>query len=130
MQKISNKPMPVKVAIIEDHKPFRESLTYIFSSTEGFVFSGAYPTVEDALEGLRDPDVILLDINLPGMLGTEGIIPLKKKFTKTKIVILTVYEDDNNIFKSILNGADGYILKKTPPLRLIQYIEDVALEDS
>jgi DNA-binding NarL/FixJ family response regulator len=130
MQKISNKPMPVKVAIIEDHKPFRESLTYIFSSTEGFAFSGAYPTVEDALEELSDPDVILLDINLPGMLGTEGIIPLKKKFTKTKIVILTVYEDDNNIFKSILNGADGYILKKTPPLRLIQYIEDVALGGS
>ena len=130
MKKNSNILMPVKVAVIEDHKPFRESLSYIFSSTEGFAFNGAYPTVEDALEELRNPDVILLDINLPGMSGTEGIVPLKKKFTKAKIVILTVYEDDNNIFKSILNGADGYILKKTPPLRLIQYIEDVALGGS
>jgi len=130
MENKSKVPMPVKVAIIEDHKPFRESLTYIFSSTEGFAFNGAYPTVEDALEELQNPDVILLDINLPGMSGTEGIVPLKKKFTKSKIVILTVYEEDNYIFKSILNGADGYILKKTPPLRLIQYIEDVALGGS
>ena len=130
MQNKVSKVMPVKVAIIEDHKPFRESLTYIFSSTEGFSFCGAFPTVEDALEELHSPDVILLDINLPGMSGTEGIVPLKKKFPKVQIVILTVYEDDDNIFKSILNGADGYILKKTPPLRLIQYIEDVALGGS
>jgi len=130
MQNKPSKVMPVKVAVIEDHKPFRESLTYILSSTEGFEFNGAYPTVEDGLEELRNPDVILLDINLPGMSGIEGIVPLKKKFQRTKIVILTVYEDDNNIFKSILNGADGYILKKTPPLRLIQYIEDVAMGGS
>ena len=122
--------MPVKVAVIEDHKPFRESLTYIFSSTEGFSMCGAFPTVEDALEELRNPDVILLDINLPGISGIEGITPLKKQFPKSSIVILTVYEDDDNIFKSILNGADGYILKKTTPLRLIQFIEDVAMGGS
>jgi DNA-binding NarL/FixJ family response regulator len=86
MQKKTKVLMSVKVAIIEDHKSFRESLIYIFSSTEGFAFCGAYPTVEDALEELRSPDVILLDINLPGMSGTEGIVPLKKKFTKAKIV--------------------------------------------
>lgn len=122
--------MTINVAIIEDNKAFRESLSYIFSSTEGFQLAGAFISVEEALDGLDEANVILLDINLPGVSGIEGIAPLKAKFPNIKIVILTVFEDDNNIFKAILNGADGYILKKTPPLRLIQHIEDVIMGGS
>lgn len=122
--------MPIKVSIIEDHKPFRESLIYIFSSTEGFTLGNAFSSIEEALESMAACDLILLDINLPGLSGIEGIPLLKNKFPEVKILILTIFEDDDNIFKAILNGADGYILKKTPPLRLIQAIEDAVLGGS
>ncbi len=118
--------MPLKVAIIEDHLDFRESISYILNSIEGFTCSGKFTSVEEALDEIKDTDVILLDINLPGISGTEGIIHLKKKLPKAKILMLTVFDDDTNIFHAILNGADGYILKKTPPLRLIQAIEDAS----
>ncbi|MDP4114654.1 MAG: response regulator transcription factor [Bacteroidota bacterium] len=122
--------MPIKVSIIEDHKPFRESLIYIFSSTEGFVLGNAFSSIEEAMESMEYCDLILLDINLPGLSGIEGIPLLKNKFPEVKILILTIFEDDDNIFKAILNGADGYILKKTPPLRLIQAIEDAVMGGS
>jgi len=122
--------MPIKVSIIEDHKPFRESLIYIFSSTEGFVLGNAFSSIEEAMESMECCDLILLDINLPGLSGIEGIPLLKNKFPEVKILILTIFEDDDNIFKAILNGADGYILKKTPPLRLIQAIEDAVMGGS
>ncbi len=120
--------MTIKVLIIEDHKEFRESMRYILNSTEGFDCTGAFPTVEDALLYNGSPDVILLDINLPGMSGIEGIKYLKEKFSGSKIIILTVFDDTKNIFHAILAGADGYLLKKTQPLRIIQSIED-AYED-
>lgn len=118
--------MAVKISIIEDHVSFRESLSFIFSSTEGFEFVGAYGSVEEGLEHLEATDVLLLDINLPGMSGVDGIKYLRDKIGTGKIVMLTGYEDDDSIFKAILNGADGYLLKKTPPARLMQYVEDAA----
>lgn len=122
--------MAIKVSIIEDHKPFRESLIYIFSSTEGFTVVNAFSSIEEAIEGLELCDIILLDINLPGLSGIEGIPLIKSKLPDVRILILTIFEDDDNIFKAILNGADGYILKKTPPIRLIQAIEDAVLGGS
>lgn len=118
--------MNIKVAIIEDHKEFRESIYYILQSTEGFQCVGKYVSVEDALESMPKSDVVLLDINLPGMSGIEGIGKIKKIYPDTKIVMLTVFDDNKNVFHAILSGADGYILKKTPPIRLIQAVEDAA----
>lgn len=115
----------IKVAIIEDHKEYRESIYYILQSTEGYSCVGKYESVEDALIELKEPEVILLDIKLPGMSGIEGIKKLKNKFPNVRIVMLTVFEDDINILQSIISGADGYLLKKSSPIILLNAIKDV-----
>ncbi len=117
--------MSIRVAIIEDHKAYRESISYILSSTEGFTCTGNYGSIEDGIKNIKQTDVILLDINLPEMSGIEGIKLLKNKFPDSSIIMLTVYDDDRNIFNSIMAGADGYLLKKTPPIKILQAIEDV-----
>jgi DNA-binding NarL/FixJ family response regulator len=118
--------MPIDVSIVEDHKEYRESISYILRSTEGFRCAGTYETVEEALANMTEPDVVLLDIHLPGMSGIQGIEKIKSKFPDTHIIMLTVFDDNSNVFEAILAGADGYILKKTPPIRLLQAVEDAA----
>ena len=118
--------MEIKVTIIEDHKEFRESVYYILHSTEGFNCVGKFSSVEEALDNMKNSDVVLLDINLPGMSGIEGIPKIKELYPNTKIVMLTVFDDNKNLFHAILSGADGYILKKTAPIRLLQAVEDAA----
>lgn len=117
--------MSISVAIIEDHKSYRESISYILSSTEGFTCSGNYGSVADGIKNIKQTNVILLDINLPDISGIDGIKLLKEKFPKSPIIMLTVYDDDKNIFNAIMAGADGYLLKKTPPIKILQAIEDV-----
>jgi DNA-binding NarL/FixJ family response regulator len=119
-------PRRIRVAIIEDHDDFREGVSHVLQGTEGFVCVGKYPSLEDALPHLPESDVLLLDINLPGASGIEGIAAIKKKHPKTQVVMLTVYEDDASIMQSIQAGADGYILKRTAPVRLLQAIEEAA----
>jgi DNA-binding NarL/FixJ family response regulator len=116
---------PIHVAIVEDHVDFSESINFLLKSTDGFLPIGPYSSVEEALRKMMAPDVVLLDINLPGMSGIEGVEHIKKRFPGTKIIMLTVFEDNKNIFHAILAGADGYLLKKTPPVRILQSIEDV-----
>jgi DNA-binding NarL/FixJ family response regulator len=116
---------PIHVAIVEDHVDFSESINFLLKSTDGFLPIGPYSSVEEALRKMMAPDVVLLDINLPGMSGIEGVEHIKKRFPDTKIIMLTVFEDNKNIFHAILAGADGYLLKKTPPVRILQSIEDV-----
>ncbi len=119
--------MNIKVSIVEDHKEFRESIAYILSSSEGFECTGKFSSVEDALINMNSSNVILLDINLPGMSGIEGVSHLKQKFPEAYIIMLTVFEDNDHVFNAILAGADGYILKKSAPIRVLQAIEDAAL---
>ncbi len=119
-------PRRIRVAIIEDHDDFREGVAHVLQGTEGFACVGKYPSMEDALPQLRESDVLLLDINLPGTSGIEGIAAIKKKHPQTQVVMLTVYEDDASIMRAIQAGADGYILKKTAPVRLLQAIEEAA----
>jgi DNA-binding NarL/FixJ family response regulator len=116
--------MSIRVAIIEDHDDFREGLYHLFRTTEGFTSVGRYSSVEDALRKMPEPDVVLLDIGLPGKTGIEAIPEFKSRHPRAQVVMMTVFDDDKHIFDAIQAGADGYLLKKTPPAKLMHAIED------
>jgi DNA-binding NarL/FixJ family response regulator len=126
-------PMPdqparaIRVVIIEDQRRIREGLEALIGGTEGYACSSTFRSMEEALaqQWADIPDVVLVDIGLPGMSGIEGIRLLREKYPATVLVMLTVYEDDDRIFKALCAGACGYLLKKTPPVRLLQYLKDV-----
>ena len=119
--------MPVlRVTIIEDHDDFREGLNHVLCFSEGFECSGAFASVEEALADLPPSDVILLDIHLPGRSGIDAIGSLKQQMPLARIIMLTVFDDDDHVFRAIVAGADGYILKKTPPAQVLVAIQDVA----
>ncbi len=117
---------PIRVTVIEDHDDFREGLCHVLQHTEGFLCVGKFGAVEDALPRIPECDVILLDINLPGKSGIEGMADLKNKRPEAHVIMLTVFEDDTKIFQSIQAGADGYLLKKTPPAKLLEAIQEAA----
>jgi len=118
----------IKVAIIEDRREIRESLSMLISGTAGFACVAAYQSMEEALPriGSKLPDVVLTDIGLPGMDGIEGIKILKQKYPNLLLVMLSVYEDDERIFDALCAGACGYLLKKTPPARLLESVREAA----
>ena len=117
----------IKVAIIEDQHDIREGLAWIIRSTEGLSCAGTFRSMEEALQkiGFELPDVILIDIGLPGMSGIEGIHLLKERYPKLRLLMLTVYEDDEMIFDALCAGACGYLLKRTSPVRLIESLREV-----
>jgi len=116
----------IRVAIVEDDRAMREGLALIINGTPGYRCVGVFESVEDALRGLahENPNVMLLDIHLPGMLGSEGVPVLLEKFPALQVLMLTVYAEEEKIFESICNGACGYLLKKTPPARLLEAIRE------
>src|SRR5438128_247649 len=118
----------IKVGIIEDHRQIREGLAALIGGTEGYACTGAYGTVEEALDRLGNnlPDIVLVDIGLPGMSGIEGISRLKQLYPNLLILMLTVYGDDKRIFDALCAGACGYLLKKTPPSRLLESLSEAA----
>jgi DNA-binding NarL/FixJ family response regulator len=117
----------INVALIEDQKVLREGLAFLIDGTEGFRCSGSYGSVEQALQKLeRDlPQVVLIDIGLPGMSGIDGIRLLKDRFPDVLCITLTVYEDEQKIFDALCAGASGYLLKRTPPARLVESLREV-----
>ncbi len=117
----------IAVAVVEDHLDLRKSLSLILAATPGFTCVGSYECCEDLLEEVSTvkPQVILMDIGLPGMSGIEGIRRVKALQLQTKILVQTIYEDDEKVFGAICAGADGYVLKKTPPHELLQAIGQV-----
>lgn len=117
--------MKIPVGIIEDHKDFRQSLSFLLSSSGEFEVVWAFESAESALKRSIDVAVILLDINLPQMSGIEAITPLKIKHPTSHIVMLTILEDDTNVVRAIQNGADGYVLKKTSPPKIMEAIRQV-----
>jgi DNA-binding NarL/FixJ family response regulator len=121
-----NAPL-TRVVIIEDQRRIREGLGALIGGTEGYQCSGAFRSVEEALAQpwTEIPDVVLVDIGLPGMSGIEGIRLLRQKYPSTVLVMLTVYEDDARIFEALCAGACGYLLKKTSPARLLEYLKEV-----
>jgi len=110
--------------IVEDDRSTREGLAALIGGTPGFTCSGQFRSVEDALQTKAGHDVILLDIHLSGMPGSQGVPLLAAKLPGAKIVMLTVFEGTEEVFESICNGACGYLLKKTPPPRLIEAISE------
>jgi DNA-binding NarL/FixJ family response regulator len=119
-------PLPIKVAIIEDRREIRDGLATLIQFTEGYACVGQFYSMEEALQqiGANPPDVALVDIGLPGMSGIEGTEILKARFPQLLILVLTVYDDDERIFRAMCAGACGYLLKKTPPARLLDSIRE------
>lgn len=124
MSQVSEKP--IRTAIIEDQANIREGLASLIGFTNGFECTGAYQSMEEAFEKIRRnvPDVVLSDIGLPGMDGIQGIRILKEKYPGMLILMLTVYDDDERIFDALCAGANGYLLKRTPPMRLLESLRD------
>lgn len=119
--------MPIKVAIVEDNERVREGLKVLIDGSDGFRCTEAYESAEDALRKLPayNPDVVLMDIRLPKMSGIECVEKLKEKLPDLEVMMLTVYEDDELVFKSLVAGATGYILKRTPPAQLLEAIKEL-----
>lgn len=116
----------VNVGIIEDRREIREGLATLIGGTPGFRCSGTWGSMEDAL-GARPtdaPDVMLVDIGLPGMSGIAGLEPLREMMPAAKFLVLSVYDDDDRIFEALCAGAHGYLLKKTPPARILEALDE------
>jgi len=118
--------MKIKVAIFEDNKSLRLGLYQLINGSEGFQCVGAF---EDCLNLLQDiettkPDVVLMDIQMPGINGIDAVRLLRQKYSDLKILMQTIFEDSDKIFQSILAGASGYILKNTSPSRILDFIRE------
>ncbi len=116
-----------KVAIVEDDQGLREQLAQILGAARDVRFVGACASAEEAMERIHllQPDVVLMDIKLPGMSGIECVTQLKKALPSLQILMLTVYEDSESIFRALKAGADGYLVKSSPPALLLEAIDDV-----
>jgi DNA-binding NarL/FixJ family response regulator len=119
--------MAIKVSIVEDSRGTRESLSELLGRAGAMRCVGKHPDGEEALQQipLEQPDVVLMDINLPKMSGIECVAQLKKTLPKTQVLMLTTYEENDLIFESLRHGASGYLLKNMPSAELIQAIEQV-----
>jgi DNA-binding NarL/FixJ family response regulator len=118
----------VGVAIIEDQKETREGLSFLINSADRFECRHVYGSMEGALEGIgtNPPGVALIDIGLPGLSGIDGVRILRTRYPSIAPVLLTVYKDDKRIFEALCAGACGYLLKTTPPRRLIEALREIA----
>jgi len=117
----------IKVVIIEDDQTIRDSYTYLINEAERYTVAAAYPSVESALKTIKadDPHIILLDVELPGISGIEGIQRLKSQVEDVYIIMLTVYEHEQTVFDALSKGASGYLTKNTPPVKIIEALGEV-----
>ena len=117
-------PSPIRVALVEDKRLIREGLGEILDRAAGMRCVGTYPSLETALPALEEKpcDVLLLDIQLPGMSGIEGVRVVLERHPETRVLILTVYDEEEKVFDAIRNGASGYLLKKTPPAQIAEAV--------
>ena len=118
--------MPIAVAIVEDDARIRESLAILLNGVEGFRCVGSHGSAEEALGAIpsEKPEVVLMDINLPNMSGIECVAKLKARLPAVQILMLTVYDDSERIFRALTEGASGYIVKRTAPDKLLEAIRD------
>ena len=116
----------IKIVLYEDNPQLREGLSMLLNGSEGFEVIGAFKNcnnVVDEVEALQ-PDVVLMDIDMPGTNGIDGLKLIRQKNIPVKVLMLTVFDDNKNVFEAIKNGANGYLLKKTPPSKLLEYIQE------
>ncbi len=125
--KPKTRSMPIRVAIVEDSRGTRESLTELLGRAPTLRCVGAHANGEEALRNIpaEQPDVVLMDINLPGMSGIECVGRLRERLPKAQVLMLTTYEETDLIFDSLRNGASGYLLKNMPASDLVQAVEQV-----
>jgi DNA-binding NarL/FixJ family response regulator len=118
----------IGVAIVEDQKDLREGFSFLLNSVPGFECHHIYGSVEAALKGIDSdpPAVVLMDIGLPGMSGIEGVRLLRRRYPAMAAIMLTVFKDDARVFDALCAGACGYLLKTTPPQRILEGIREVA----
>lgn len=118
---------PIAVAIVEDEPNAREGVSLLIDRTAGFRVVGRYSTMEEAETGVpvARPDVLLVDLGLPGRSGIEGIAAFRESMPALQLLVLTVFADPDHVFRALCAGAHGYLLKDTPPARLIDAIRDV-----
>ena len=116
----------IKVAIVEDQREIREGLAQLINATPGYRCSGAYPSMEEALDKVPKnlPDLVLSDIGLPGIDGIRGVSILKERYPDLVILMLTVYDDNERIFDALCAGACGYLLKKTPWVKVVESLKE------
>ena len=121
-------PGAIRVAIIEDDRRIREGLAALINGSDGYRCTGAFRSMEEALARPWSPvpDVALIDIGLPGMSGIKGLPSPRERYPRVSPLMLTVYEDDERIFQALCAGACGYLLKKTPPARLLECLGEAA----
>jgi DNA-binding NarL/FixJ family response regulator len=118
----------IKILIYEDNPQLREGLSMLINGSDGFEVLAAYKNCNNVLDEVEawKPNVILMDIDMPGVNGIEGLRLIRKMNAEVKILMLTVFDDNKNVFESLKAGANGYVLKKTPPAKLLEYINEAA----
>ena len=116
----------ILVGIVEDQRRTRDGLFALIDGSEGFACVGAWPSIESALaaQPAEMPQAILVDLGLGGMSGIEGIPLLRERYPEVTLVVLTVYEDNERVFEALCAGATGYLLKNTPPSKLLEALRD------
>jgi DNA-binding NarL/FixJ family response regulator len=119
--------MNINVVIFEDNTNLRRGLQILINGSMGFECSGAFGNCDNVMKNISDcrPDVVLMDIDMPGINGIEAVKIIKNQFPDVKVLMETVFDDDEKIFNSICNGAEGYILKSTPPVEILGAIKEI-----
>lgn len=117
----------IKVVVFEDRDELRVALSTLLESAEGITLCGAWENCDNVIEIVetQQPDVLLMDIEMPGTNGLQGLQLLQNYLPRINVIMLTVFEDDENVFKSLCLGAHGYLLKRTPPKKIIEAIKEV-----
>jgi DNA-binding NarL/FixJ family response regulator len=119
--------MKLSVVLYEDNVRLRQSLELLLVDAEGYEVTGSFADCDNVMIDMElcKPQLVIMDIDMPGIGGIEGVKKIKQTYPEVKVVMHTVFDDDNRIFDSICAGADGYLLKNTPPLKLIQSLQDL-----
>jgi DNA-binding NarL/FixJ family response regulator len=119
-------PEPIRVMIVEDDRVTRDGLRLLVDGTPGYSCVSVFGSLEQVLAGRtgEQPNVVLLDIKLPGVPGSRGVALLRERWPGAAILMLTAFDDEDKIFESLCNGATGYLLKRTPPVRLLEAVRE------